>query len=370
MQKSDSNHPVGRVVRVTVGALTLGALLACGGGGSSGVSSPDPGTGTANLPQPVTGLTATVGNSPTVTLSWVEPESATSFNLYWSDRPGVAPASAQKIAGVRPPHIHDGLTGAKSYYYVVTATNAVGESVPSAEVSAVLPPDAPTAVSALPGDGVVAIRWAAVDGATQYKVYWSPNPGISKSSGIPIPGVSSPFLHQGLVNGTRYYYSVSALGSGGEGPLSATVSALPMVPAPSAPSNVSATLVPGSSPVVSIDWSAPAVPVDPAAVLYYRLYRSQSPGIASNLAAASMVDLLTGAPYLDPVLAGGLTYYYVMTAVTAAGEGEASAEVSVMVPEIGGGTGGASGGGSGGSSGSGQCTEVYVTCWQEAPAMQ
>lgn len=54
-----------------------------------------------------------------------------------------------------------------TYSYVVTALNAVGETVPSAEIS--VPVTGPT--------GSVALSWDAVPGATSYRVYRGTSPG-------------------------------------------------------------------------------------------------------------------------------------------------------------------------------------------------
>ncbi len=68
------------------------------------------------------------------TVSWTAAAGATSYNIYYAISTGVTKSTGTKIAGVTSPYSHLHLnTG--TYYYVVTAVNAYGESVESVEVS-------------------------------------------------------------------------------------------------------------------------------------------------------------------------------------------------------------------------------------------
>jgi len=70
-----------------------------------------------------------------VTLAWDNVPGATSYNIYWSDKPGVTRRNGTKIGNARNPHKLKGLIGGKKYYFVVTAVNQSGESSESAEFS-------------------------------------------------------------------------------------------------------------------------------------------------------------------------------------------------------------------------------------------
>lgn len=70
-----------------------------------------------------------------VTLAWDDIPNATSYNIYWSDRPQVTKKSGTKISNVKNPHKIEGLKKGKKYYFVVTAVNASGESKESEELS-------------------------------------------------------------------------------------------------------------------------------------------------------------------------------------------------------------------------------------------
>ena len=89
-------------------------------------------------------------------------------------------------------------------------------------------PSAPTGVTATAGEGQVNISWDAVSNATSYNIYWSNTPGVSKTNGKKITGVTSPYSHTGLTNGTLYCYIVTAANSGGEGAESTQASATPL----------------------------------------------------------------------------------------------------------------------------------------------
>ena len=79
----------------------------------------------------------------------------------------------------------------------------------------------PTGVMAFPEtprrlNSKITIRWNPVMGATSYKIFWSNTPGVSNASGNMISNVSSPYTHKDLINGTTYYYIVTAVNSFGE----------------------------------------------------------------------------------------------------------------------------------------------------------
>ncbi len=81
----------------------------------------------------------------------------------------------------------------------------------------IVPSPTPTNVAATPGNGQVSLSWAPVNGALSYNIYWSTTEAnANKSSGINIAGVSNPYVHTGVTNGTPYYYIVTAVTGSGE----------------------------------------------------------------------------------------------------------------------------------------------------------
>jgi enterochelin esterase-like enzyme/fibronectin type 3 domain-containing protein/regulation of enolase protein 1 (concanavalin A-like superfamily) len=92
------------------------------------------------------------------------------------------------------------------------------------------PPPAPASPAATAGNGQVALTWPAASTATSYNVK------RATVSGGPYPLLSNltttNFTDTGVVNGTTYYYVVSALNPAGESVNSAPVSATPQPPQP------------------------------------------------------------------------------------------------------------------------------------------
>jgi hypothetical protein len=107
----------------------------------------------------------------------------------------------------------------------------------------------PTGLTAVAASAQVSLSWTAVNGAVSYNVKRSTNSGgpyTAIASGLTTPN----FVNTGLVNGTTYYYVVSAV-AGGEGANSAQVSARPVAPPPPAPTNNIAVWWPTDQAVLS-----------------------------------------------------------------------------------------------------------------------
>ena len=297
-----------------VGVMAVGLLAACGSSNDD-----DP-------PAAPTELTASAAGTE-VTLNWKAPSDADSFNLYWSNAAGVTTTTGIKLAGVTAPYVHTGCPTGTTCYYVVTGVNEEGEGKASAEASATLVPAAPTGVSALSGDKQVTVDWDDnVVGAASYNLYWSTSATVPPSAANKIENVKAPFVHAPLQNGTPYFYAVTAVGAAGESPASQIAGATPQVPLPTAPQNALAVVTPETTKSVTLTWSPPLVP-DPSEILSYNVYRSTTPGIVPGVTVATKFENKVS-PYVDIVPAGQVTYYYVVTAVDAAGEGPASNETA------------------------------------------
>src|SRR5450759_4122739 len=100
-------------------------LTSCGGRGGAPTAPPMP----ANVK-----ATARDANN---LIGWTAVSGATSYNVYWSNTSGVNKTNGTKINLANNPQTHTGLAdGTTTYYYVVTALNAGGESAESVQVSA------------------------------------------------------------------------------------------------------------------------------------------------------------------------------------------------------------------------------------------
>jgi len=232
----------------------------------------------AAVPAAATGVQATAGDTE-VTLTWDPLAGATGYNLYWATAPGVTTATGTKVPGATSPYVQTALANGTTYYYIVTAANALGEGVASTEVSAtpavpVAAPPAPIGVQADAGDAQVTISWTLMLGATSYNVYWATAPGVSTATGTKIPGATAPYVQAALVNGSPRYYIVTAVNSVGEGVASVPVSATPAVPvaAPAAPTGVHVT---AGEAEVTLTWN----PVPGATS--YNIYWATAPGVTT-----------------------------------------------------------------------------------------
>ena len=238
-------------------------------------------TGTASsvVPQVPTGVSATPLYGQ-VTVSWDYNAGAESNDIFWSTTAGGA-AAGTKIENAPSDTILTGLTNGTTYYYVVVANNSNGSSAPSAEVSAkplaTMVAAAPTKVKAAPGPQEDTVKWAAVNGAASYNVYWATESGIDPTKpatySYKIASASSAYLHALLDNGSTYYYVVTAVNANGESAASDEVSSTPAsVPA-------AATLVSAKNGTKSdtVLWRRDTVFIKGGGS--YNVYRSTTAGV-------------------------------------------------------------------------------------------
>jgi len=185
--------------------------------------------GTAAAPPPApTGLTATAGNAQ-VSLSWTASAGATTYNV---KRATVTGGPYTTIAtGVTVTSFTDtGLTNGTTYFYVVSAVNANGESPNSNQASATpqaAAPAAPTGLTASagkPGSLTINLAWTGSAGATSYNVKRATvtgGPYTTIATGVTV----TSFKNTGLTKGVTYFYVVSAVNATGESPNSNEASA-------------------------------------------------------------------------------------------------------------------------------------------------
>ena len=207
--------------------------------------------------------------------------------------------------------------------------NGVGESSRSNERSAtpVAPataPGTPSLAVVAAGNASVNLSWNAPSSnggspITGYKVYRGTSRGGETL--LTTLGALTSYLDTSVLNGTTYYYQVSAVNSVGEGSRSSEWPATPVAPAtaPGTPTLNAAT--PGNASV-ALSWSAPSSDGG-SAITGYKVYRGTSSGGESLLAT-----LGTATGWTDTGAANGTTYYYQVSAVNAVGEGSRSSERS------------------------------------------
>jgi uncharacterized protein YccT (UPF0319 family) len=271
---------------------------------------------TAGQPVPPGGVIANPGDGQ-ATITWTPVPGATSYNIYWATATGVTPANGTQIASATNPYTLTGLTDGTTYYFVVTAVNAYGESAPSTQASAAPsatpPPVAPSGVTATPGDGQATIAWTLVPNAVSYNIYWSTTSGVTPANGTQITSATNPYTLTGLTDGTTYYFVVTAVNSNGESTASLQASCTPARPVPTG-----VTATPGDGQA-TIAWTA--VPGATSYNIYWSIYPGVTPKNGYLISNASNPYILTG-------LTDGTTYYFVVTEVNGTGESGASTQVS------------------------------------------
>ena len=175
------------------------------------------------LPAPA-GLTVVPGVGTGMILHWTDNPDATGYVIERSIDGSNFTRIGTTTAGVVT-YSDNGLFGSMRYFYRVSATDASGNSVPSAVVNGLNRPNAPSGVNITSwlNDQLV-INWRDVSGETGYRVERSTNninfTTIASSLGKNIPS----FTDTGLATGTTYYYRVTALSLQGDSPTSIVTS--------------------------------------------------------------------------------------------------------------------------------------------------
>ncbi|ANY65798.1 cellulose 1,4-beta-cellobiosidase [Paenibacillus sp. BIHB 4019] len=175
-------------------------------------------------------LTGTAGNAQ-ASLSWSTTPGATSYNVKRAATTG-GPYTTVATAVSGTSYSDTSVTNGTTYYYVVTAVNAVGESVNSAQVA--VTPQAPGAVvpgaftvTGTAGNASAALSWTAASGADFYNVERSS--GGSAFASVATGLTTTAYTDASAVNGTHYTYRIVAENAAGT-TLSNTVAVTPVAP--------------------------------------------------------------------------------------------------------------------------------------------
>src|SRR5262245_49819083 len=177
------------------------------------------------------------------------------------------------------------------------------------------PPPAPTGLTAIPGNAQVTLNWNASSGAASYNVKRSTTNGGPYTT-IATGVTATNFTNTQLVNGTTYFYVVSAVNSAGESGNSNQASATPLGNPPPAPTGLTAT--PGNAQA-TLNWNGSSGPAG------YNVKRSPTNGGPYSTIATGV----TPTSFTNTGLTNGTTYFFVVSAVNSAGESGNSNQASV-----------------------------------------
>ncbi|WP_409345770.1 fibronectin type III domain-containing protein [Paenibacillus sp. MBLB4367] len=255
-----------------------------------------------------------------VKLSWGSVSGATSYSVLRSTKQDGEYVSAANGLSNTSYTDSDTVTGT-SYYYKIIARNNGGNSQASPiayALSQIAKPGKPSIKGISAGDGKVGLSWESVSNADSYTVKRSLSevgPFTDVKTGLK----ETVYEDTGLTNGTNYYYQVYAVNAGGESEPSSPVHALPQAK-PSIPTGV--TAAPGDS-IITLTWSG----VEGATS--YTVKRS----LEANGPFETVESGLTTNTFIDTALTNGQKYYYLVIAVNAVGESEASL-VAYGTPQI------------------------------------
>ncbi|MCZ8518566.1 MULTISPECIES: pectinesterase family protein [Paenibacillus] len=300
---------------VTNGTTYYYVVTASGPSGESGPSSTVTVTPSEAAVKPAApaGLTAQA-RSTQADLSWQPAAGASHYTVKRSaSAAGPFTAIAAKVLGTS---FRDGaLTNGTVYYYTVSASSVGGEG-PDAPAVPVRPEAAlgTPAVKGTAGAGRIRLSWDAVEGASSYEVK------RAASLEGPYEAVATTaelaYAETGLPEGTPYYYTVTAR-SGESRSLASDPAAVRASSADGAPAVPQGMRAEPGDGETALFWTVAA------GAEAYAVKRSESPAGGYETVAARV----EGTAYRDTGLVNGRTYYYLVTAVNAAGESGSSAPV-------------------------------------------
>ncbi len=216
-------------------------------------------------PEQPTALSATAGDGA-ITLSWTAPtpfREVTSYEITVGD--GTTTTEVAAGGGVTSKTI-SGLTNGSQYSFTVRSVNRVGESAPTAAVTATpsTRPSPPSNLEATPAAGAIALTWSAPtdDGGSAILDYTArvfasgDDPSVDTAVSTKTGSTSNVTFdtNDGLVNASAYDVYVSSRNANGSSVTDASVTAV--VPGrPSRPLSVDAAGLVGSARVT---WTAPS----------------------------------------------------------------------------------------------------------------
>ncbi|HWE03064.1 MAG TPA: fibronectin type III domain-containing protein [Tepidisphaeraceae bacterium] len=260
------------------------------------------------------GFSLTVASATEVDLAWSAVADATGFKIERSlNNTAWTTLVAAGVTGTSMSYANTGLTAGTTYYYRLSAIDAVGVSTAATAAAVLTLPAAPTLTAGVISATQINLSWTASASATSYKLEKSTDNGNTWSTVV--TQATLTYSNTGLTADTAYQYRVTAMNATGSSFPSAVVFPTTLLAAPTG-----FTAVASSATVVNLGWAAIA---DATSWHVDRSVNNTTwTGIASPAAGATS--------YSDTTAVAGTTYYYRLSALSPSGISVPTAAITVL----------------------------------------
>ena len=288
--------------------------------------SPEPGIGTpsprtaADPDAPAPPLLVAAPGSDRITISWQTVADASTYEIW--GRHGEVPwakVDDGALTGSSTSFAHTPLNVGDTYYYTGRTVAASGKkSSWAAQVSATVL-DSPTvpALTLTPAFGQIRISWNSITGADSYHlITWTDGQDDWERIGDPLIATTTSYTHTGLNAAATYHYRLRAVTDSTEGEWSASLSAVPALPA--APT-LTVTAAVGQ---IELSWSS-ITGADSYHIITWNDDQEDWERIGDPLSGATT-------SYTHSELTPGLSYYYSVRAVVDGAEGDWSDRITAI----------------------------------------
>ena len=287
---------------------------------------PEPGIGTpsprtaADPDAPAPPLLVAAPGSDRITISWQTVADASTYEIW--GRQGEVPwaqVDDGALTGSSTSFAHTPLNVGDTYYYTGRTVAASGKkSSWAAQVSAtVFDTSTVPAVTLTPAIGQIRISWNSITGADSYHlITWTDGQDDWERIGDPLIAAATAYTHTGLIAATTYHYRLRAVTGSTEGDWSASVNAVPAVPA--APT-LTVTAAIGQ---VELSWNS-ITGADSYQIITWNDDLEDWERIGDPLSGATTA-------YTHSELTPGQSYYYSVRAVVDGAEGDWSDRITAI----------------------------------------